>query len=53
MAMLSTYDGRTAFGQSPINNDRTGLPLLGFVLGLSLSVAAWGLVGSIVWLVLS
>jgi hypothetical protein len=52
MAMLSTYDGWTAVGQSLVDNDRVALPLPGFVLGLSLSVVAWGLVGSIVWLVL-
>ena len=51
--MLSTYDGRDAFGPSLIDNDRAGLPLLGFVLGVSISVVAWGLAGSILWLVLS
>ncbi len=34
------------------DNDRSGLPLLGFVLGVGVSVAAWSLVGSVLWLVL-
>ena len=50
--MLSTSDGRGAFMQALIETDRVGLPLLGFVLGTSISVAVWGVVGSIVWLVL-
>jgi hypothetical protein len=48
--MLSTHDGWTAFGQSVVDHDRSALPLPGFVLGLSLSVAVWGVAGSIVWL---
>jgi len=51
--MLSTYDGRAAFGAALLDGDRAGLPLLGFVLGTSISAAAWGLVGSLVWLLLS
>ncbi len=51
--MLSTYDGGGVFGRSVIHVDRAGLPLLGFVLGTSISAIAWGLVGSLVWLLLS
>jgi len=51
--MLSTYEGPDTFGQSLIDGDRAALPLLGFVLGMSLSMVAWGLIGSIVWLVLN
>ncbi len=50
--MLSTHHKAEVLVLSLIDNDRAGLPLLGFVLGLGISVAAWSVVGSALWLVL-
>jgi hypothetical protein len=51
--MLLTYDAIDTFGLRPFDQDRASLPLIGFVLGGSISVIAWALVGSIVWWALS
>jgi len=52
MIMTSSHAKADLFMSSAIDHDRAGLPFLGFALGVGISVAAWSLVGSVMWLLL-